>query len=80
VKQNLEFQILESEFQFDVFSTADFKKNLTGIIGIKNGIGIPQPMGVAEIGTKNWNSQPSAQKTEVAHLASCKRGHILYGN
>jgi hypothetical protein len=43
-----------------MFSTAEFeKKILTGIFGIKNGIGIPLPMGVPEIGTKNWNSQPS---------------------
>jgi hypothetical protein len=35
------------------------KKNPTGIFGIKNGIGILFMMGVPEIGTKNWNSQPS---------------------
>ncbi len=63
-----EFQILESEFQFLDFSTAEFeKKNPTGIFGIKNGIVIPLPMGVLEIGTKNWNSQSS-----VAAL-SCKQ-------
>ncbi len=34
------------------------KKNLlTRISGIGNEIGIPLPMGVPEIGTKNWNSQ-----------------------
>jgi hypothetical protein len=56
----LELQILESEFQFLDFSTAEFeKKNLTGIFGIENGIEIPLPMGVPEIGTKNWNSQSS---------------------
>jgi hypothetical protein len=35
------------------------KKIPTGIFGIKNGIGIPLPIGVPEIGTKNQNSQPS---------------------
>jgi hypothetical protein len=34
------------------------KKNPTGIFGIENGIEIPLTMGVPEIGTKNWNSQP----------------------
>jgi hypothetical protein len=44
---------------FLTFQTSKFqKKNLTGISGIKNGIGIPLLMGVPEIGTKNWNSQP----------------------
>jgi hypothetical protein len=34
------------EFQFLDFSTAEFKKkNQIGIFGIKNGIGIPLPMG-----------------------------------
>ncbi len=36
----------------------NFKKKLTGIFGVVNGIGIPPPMGVPEIGTENWNSQP----------------------
>jgi hypothetical protein len=36
----------------------NFKKNPTGIFRIVNGIGIPPPMGVPEIGSKNWNSQP----------------------
>jgi hypothetical protein len=50
----------ESEFRFLDFSTTEFEKNFpTGIFGIKNGIRIPLPMGVPEIGTKNWNSQPS---------------------
>jgi hypothetical protein len=54
-----EFQILESEFRFLKFSTAEFEKNFpTRIFGIKNGIGILLPMGVPEIGTENWNSQP----------------------
>jgi hypothetical protein len=42
---------LETEFRFVEFSIAEFKKNPTGISGIKNGIGIPLPMGVPEIGT-----------------------------
>ncbi len=55
-----EFQISESEFQFLNFSTAEFEKNFpTGIFGIENRMGIPLPMGVPEIRTKNWNSQPS---------------------
>jgi hypothetical protein len=54
----LEFHTLELEFQFDDFSTAEFKKN--GISRIKNKIRTPLPMGVPEIGTKNWNSQPSS--------------------
>jgi hypothetical protein len=55
----LEFQISELEFRFLDFSTVEFKnKNPTGIFGIENGIRIPLPMGVPEIGTKNWNSQP----------------------
>jgi hypothetical protein len=60
VKQLLEFQILESEFQFD-FSTVEFEtKNPTRISGIRNGFKILLPMGVPEIGTENWNSQPRA--------------------
>ncbi len=35
------------------------KKNPAGIFGIVNGIGIPPPMGIPEIGTENRNSQPS---------------------
>jgi hypothetical protein len=57
----LEFQILELEFRFVDFSTAEFKKIfLTGIFGIENGVGILLWMGFPEIGTKNWNSQPSS--------------------
>ncbi len=48
--QNSNFLALQKlEFQ---------KKNPTGIFGIVNGIGILPPMGVLEIGNKNWNSQP----------------------
>jgi hypothetical protein len=54
------FQILESEFQFsDSPDIGIQKKNPTGIFGIENRIGILLTMGVPEIGTKNWNSQPS---------------------
>ncbi len=53
VKQNLEFQISESEFWFDDFSTAKLKNKSTGRSGIKNGIEILLPMGVPEIGTQN---------------------------
>jgi hypothetical protein len=48
---------LESEFQFLNFLTAELEKKIpTGIFGIENGIRVPLPMGVPEIGTKNWNS------------------------
>ncbi len=40
------------------FNSGIQKKNPTGIFGIKNGNGIPLPMGIPEIRTKNWNSQP----------------------
>jgi hypothetical protein len=44
---------------FLTLQTSEFqKKNPAGIFGIENGIGIPLTMGVPEIGTKNWNSQP----------------------
>ncbi len=41
------------------FNSGIEKINPTVIFGIKNGSGIPLSMGVPEIGTKNWNSQPS---------------------
>ncbi len=45
---------------FLTLQTSEFKKYFpTGIFGIQNGIGIPLSMGVPEIGTENWNSQPS---------------------
>ncbi len=44
---------------FLTLQTLEFLKNPTGIFGIKNEIRIPFTMGVPEIGTKNWNSQPS---------------------
>jgi hypothetical protein len=53
VKQNSEFQISESEFRFDDFSTVEFKKNIRPEYPkIKNRIVIPLLMGVPEIGTK----------------------------
>ena len=46
---------------FPTLQTLEFqKKNPTGIFGIKHGIRIPLTVGVPEIGTKNWNSQPSS--------------------
>jgi hypothetical protein len=48
------------EFQFSDFPDIGIsKKNPTGISRIKNGIRILLPIGVPEIGPKNWNSQPS---------------------
>jgi hypothetical protein len=45
---------------FLTFQTSELQKiNPTGISGIENEIGIPLLMGVPEIRTKNWNSQPS---------------------
>ncbi len=44
---------------FLTLQTSEFKNYyLTRIFGIKNGIGIPLTMGVPEIRTINWNSQP----------------------
>ncbi len=55
----LEFQILQIGIPIFWLSRHwNFKKKLTGIFGIENGIGIPLAMGVPEIGTENWNSQP----------------------
>ncbi len=56
-------------FNFRTFHTSEFlKQNPTRISGIKNEIGILLPMGVPDIGTKNWNSQPRA--TSSSALAS----------
>jgi hypothetical protein len=56
---------------FLTFQTSEFKRNHpTGISGIKNRIGIPLPMGVPEIGTKNWNSQPWREENAVATRAA----------
>jgi hypothetical protein len=60
-----EFRILELEFQYLKFSTAEFKKNPTGIFRIENGIRIPLPMGVPEIGTENRNPQPRWSKNDA---------------
>ncbi len=40
------------------FNSGIKKKIPTRIFGIKNRIRVPLPIGVPEIGTKNWNSQP----------------------
>jgi hypothetical protein len=54
---NSEFQNRNSNFL--TLQTSEFEKKIPiGIFGIENGIGIPLTMGVPEIGTKNWNSQP----------------------
>jgi hypothetical protein len=54
--------IVNQNSNFLTLQTSEFQKTFpTGIFGIKNGIGIPLTMGVPEIGTKNWNSQPSSQ-------------------
>ncbi len=42
------------------FNSGIQKKNPTLIFGIENGIGILLTMGVPEIRTENWNSQPSS--------------------
>jgi hypothetical protein len=46
-------------FNHQTFQKLEFQKNLTRISGIGSGIRILPPMGVPEIGTKNWNSQQS---------------------
>jgi hypothetical protein len=54
------------------------KKNPTGIFRIKNKIGIPLTMGVAEIGTKNWNSQPRlAFSRRLPRTSSQRKGKRL---
>jgi hypothetical protein len=51
--------IANQNSDFLTLQTSEFQKRiLTGIFGIKNGIGIPLTMGVPENGTKNRNSQP----------------------
>jgi hypothetical protein len=49
------------------------KKILTGISVIKNGIKNLLLMGVPEIGTKNWNSQPSREQ----HNEKRKRSMLI---
>jgi hypothetical protein len=49
---------------FLTLQTLEFQtKILTGIFGIEYGIRILLTMGVPEIGTENWNSQPSNQES-----------------
>jgi hypothetical protein len=61
-----EFRILESEFQFSDSPDIGIQKYFpTVIFRIQNEIGIPLTMGVPEIGTKNWNSQPSNKPGRV---------------
>ncbi len=62
--RNSDFLTLQkSEFQ---------KQNPTGIFRIVNGIGILSPMGVPEIRTKNWNSQPSLETQLVLTSWACQ--------
>jgi hypothetical protein len=63
--------------------TSEFKKYFpTGIFGIKNGIGIPLTMGVPEIGTKNWNSQPITKASECKekHDKNMAKAYIIIHN
>jgi hypothetical protein len=51
--------IANRNLNFLTLQTSEFQKKIpTRIFGIKNGIGIPLPMGVPEIETENWNSRP----------------------
>ncbi len=53
-------KIANRNSDFLALQKLEFQRKIpTGIFGIVNGIGIPPLMGVPEIGTKNWNSQPS---------------------
>jgi hypothetical protein len=56
------------------FSSRIRKKQTTGIFRIKNRIGILLLMGVPEIGTKNWNSQPRVEKQSKKLKAKGKGG------
>jgi hypothetical protein len=51
-------KIANRDSGFLTLQKSEFQKKMTGIFRIVNGIGIPPPMGVPEIGTENWNSQP----------------------
>jgi hypothetical protein len=64
--RNTEFWNWNSNFS--IFQQRNSKKIPTRIFGIKNGIGILLPMGVPEIGTKNWNSQPRSKLLKPVHL------------
>ncbi len=49
--------IANQNSDFLTLQTSEFQKHfLTGMFGIKHGIGILATMGVPEIRTKNWNS------------------------
>ncbi len=80
--RNSEFRNRNSNFSiFQQRSLINFFP--IGIFGIGNGSGIPLPMGVPEIGTKNRNSQPSKAdlpsivKNNCAHLSTSHRKSLL---
>jgi hypothetical protein len=54
---------------FLTLQTLEFQKKIDWIFGIEHGIGILLTMGVPEIGTKNWNSQPSIHPRAALHIA-----------
>ncbi len=55
----LEFQLSESEFRFVNFSIAEFKKDSDRNLWSQKRNRDSAFDGVPEIGTENWNSQPS---------------------
>jgi hypothetical protein len=55
-------KIANRNSDFLTLQKLELKKNPTGIFGTVNGIRIPPPMGVPEIGTENQNSQPSLRQ------------------
>jgi hypothetical protein len=71
---------------FLTLQTSEFqKKNPTRIFEIEKGIGILLTMGVPEIGTKNWNSQPrqygaSSCPMPVSSGFWSSPGHVALGN
>ncbi len=64
-------KIANQNSNFLTLQKLEFQKNLTRIFGIVNGIGILPPMGVPEIGTKNWNSQPRPLGTTYLSHKPC---------
>jgi hypothetical protein len=61
---------------FPTLQTSEFEKNFpTRIFGTVNRIGIPLPMGVPEIGTKNQNSQPSYLRFASILISLCHYFH-----
>jgi len=56
-------KITNRNSNFLALQKSEFQKKQTGIFRIVNKIGIPPLIGVPEIGTKNWNSQPSILAT-----------------